>query len=317
LISNKYCLYNLTRRSFIITSAQAMVGLTFPVVSVPQSINNTIISPPQDLTITKSIPPLFCAAFITPDAPGQGGQEAIVARYPIALVAQDERIQFKKWRDLVRHLNPNIILLAYQMVIEETTVPGPGHDCLRQINNSWSTYPTGVVPTVGPINKLRRIYDPRYSEWRSGFMAACRATLKAYPYSGLFLDQCTVFDRAHPDPQVRAEMIVALQNTLLELRSEFPTAYLIGNSRESWRDLNGEMNEGRIKDLAIEMQSFAGHVSPRLELYLRYLYQKSDFKSIKDEMEYVHSLGGLYGACYDHQHVIWPEAFDEIMQSFK
>ena len=264
-----------------------------------------------------AIPPLFCVAYVTPDAFGQRGQEPMVAKYPLALVPQDNRLHFKRWRDRVKAINPGIVLLGYQMVIEETMVPGPGHDRLRKAQNSWCVYPGGIIPTVESKPKRMRIFDPRNPEWRDSFLEACRHTLSSYPFDGLFLDQCSVFYKAHPLQGVRQEMKVALQETLLELRREFPKAILVGNSRESWSGLNGEMNEGRPDTLAKEFEFFSGHVLPRVELCQTYLRRDNDVETVKREMSLAHQYGGFYGACVNAQHVLWFDIFDEIIAKYK
>lgn len=257
------------------------------------------------------IPPLYCIAYIDPDIPTQANQESMVARYPLALVPQDNRRTHVQWRDRIKILNPRIILLGYQLVIDETTVPGPGHDRLRLTKESWCMYPNGDVPRIPP--QSFRVYDPRKMEWQEAFLDACRITLRSYPYDGLFLDDCTVFDIAHPSPMVREEMRDALQTTLLRLRKEFPSAILIGNASENWIGLNGEMNESRPQQMLRELAPFAGHAQPATDLYYSSLAHPGDIEKVKREMALAHSQGAYYGAAVDMQHVLWFDAFDEIM----
>jgi hypothetical protein len=263
-----------------------------------------------------AIPRLFCTAYIDPTISTQAGQEAIVARYPLALVPQDIRTSFIRWRDRVKELNPKIVMLGYQMVIEETTVPGPGHDKQRQLSNAWCVYPGGTVPTVGPISKSRRIFDPRKKEWQENFVEACRATLTSYPYDGLYLDQCTVFGRAHPFPDVRAEMRQALQDGIIRVRNEFSATILVGNSSFHWRGLNGELNEGRPGNMD-ELDPFDGHVGPRIQLYQSLLRHSFDVGVMKKEMAKAHARGAFYGAAVDYQHALWFDEFDEVIAQFR
>jgi hypothetical protein len=266
------------------------------------------------------IPPLFCTAYIDPTIATQAGQEALVARYPLALVPQDIRAPFVRWKDHVKELNPKIVMLAYQIVIEETTVPGPGHDVQRRLKDKdvWCIYPGGFVPTVEvkPSPKRFRIFDPRKREWQDNFIEACRATLASYPYSGLYLDQCTVYGLAHPFPDVRAEMRQALQDALARFRQEFPSQLLVGNSSFHWRGLNGELNEGRPGDMN-ELNPFEGHVLPRIQLYQSRLRHSFDIAVMKKEMAKVHSRGAFYGASVDYQHILWFDEFDEVIAQFK
>lgn len=305
-----------SRRSFLSVSLGAMTGLALSAKAASWTSPASQASTLQKRTF---IPPLFCTAYVTPNAPGQGGQEAVVARYPLANVPQDNSPLFRRWRDKVKSLNPNILLLGYQVVIQDTLVPGPGHDRLRKVKNSYCSYPGGMIPTVPGAfpGDLARIFDPRTPEWRTGFLESCNATLASYPYDGLFLDQCTVFGKAHPFPWVRAEMLAALQETLLELRKMHPNIILVGNSSYNFVGLNGEMNEGRPNDVPREMAPFAGHVQPRIEMLQTMLRHANDIETVKREMTLAHSYGAFYGACVEGTHVLWFDIFDDVIAAYR
>lgn len=262
-----------------------------------------------------TMPLLFCTAYIDPDIPSQANQESLVAKYPLTIVPQDMRPSHVQWRDRIKRLNPNIVMLGYQMLIEETTVPGPGHDQMRKVKDAWSLYPGGYLPTVKvePGPREFRIFDPRTPAWQEAFLTACRATLRSYPYEGLFLDQCTVYEKSHPFPGVRAQMRQALQITLLRLRQEFPNMILIGNSSYNWQGLNGELNEGRAKQALEELAPFSGHVQPVIELHQTLLKDPRDIERVKQEMALTHSQGAYYSACVDYQHILWFDVFDDVM----
>lgn len=270
-----------------------------------------------DLSWTGGIPPLFCTAYIDPTIPSQAGQEATVARYPIALVPQDSSRPFRHWRDRVRKINPGISLLAYQMVIEETTVPGPGHDRLAKVRNSWATYPFGYTPTVQPRPGIvRRIYDPRSVEWQDALVAACEVTMKSYPYSGLFLDQCTIFRSAAISAADRQEMLVALEHTLLRIRQTLPDTMIVGNSSFSFPSLNGELNENRPDDLAAE-RATDEHQFPRWN-FLQILRSDVDANpsalTALAEVAFRHQC--FFGATDTYQRVYWPRLFAEIADRY-
>ena len=256
----------------------------------------------------RNAPRFFCTAYITPDAPGQSGQEATVARYPLALVPQDTRAAFVQWRDRVRQLNPGIVLLGYQIVIEETLDPGPGNDELRKLtaNSSYCVYPGGYVPTVpvAPGPRQMRIFDPRAREWQEQFLRACRAVVSSYPYDGLFLDQCTVYTKAHPLPGVREEMRSALQATLLRLRAEYPDTIIVGNSSFHWAGLNGELNEARPADVANELRPFAAHAAPEVQLVQTLVKNPADRQTMLEQMQAAHARGAFFGAGVDYQHIL-------------
>lgn len=263
----------------------------------------------------RAAPRLFCVAYITPDAPGQGGQEAAVARYPLALVPQDMRGAFAQWRDRVRRINPAILLLAYQMVIEENTLPGPGHDELRKVRDGYCVYPGGFVPTVTvpPSTRSFRIFDTRSSEWRARFLSACDAVLRSYPYDGLFLDNCTVYDRAHPFPGVRADMRHGLQQALLELRHQHPGVLIVANSSYHWSGLNGEMVEGRPLEIATETAPYPGHTQPVVELVQALVGSSAGAGEVSRQMQAAHAQGAFFGAAIDYQHVVWFDEFDAVV----
>jgi hypothetical protein len=265
----------------------------------------------------RPVAPLFCLAYITPDAPGQGGQEPIVARYPLAVVPQDDRAPFRKWRDDVRALNPSIVFLAYQMVHEETTVPGPGHDELRKARNSWCSYPSGFQPFTSWGEQRHRLYDPRTAEFAECFLRGCRAVLRAFPYDGLFLDNCTIFPTAHPLPSVRAEMREALQRVMLRLREQHPEALIVGNSSENWKGLNGEMNEGRPAQLESELRHFDGHALPNMDMYQTILRSAGDVETVRQDMHRVLKLGAYYGANVESTHVLWFDDFDKVLDMYR
>ena len=263
------------------------------------------------------IPPLFVTAYITPSAPGQGGQEALVARYPLALVPQDTRREFYTWRNKVKEINPDILLLAYQMVNEETRVPGPGHDRYRALADPFIQYPGGIEPTVGPANKQRRLFDMRKPEWRAAFLQGCKDVMRSYPYDGLFLDNCTVFTAHHPYPWVRGQIREALQDALIELRQMFPKNILIGNSRENWVGLNGEMTETRLRDIAAESAFFPGHAQPEMDLSLQRLVVATDNRSLRKGLIMSLEHGALFGAAVNYQHALWFDEFNQVIRQWK
>lgn len=303
-----------SRRSFVVYSIGSLAGLACSPILAPGSGLSSLAAAQSVLLPT--IAPLFCTAYIDPTIPAQAGQEAIVARYPLILVPQDMRTSHVRWRDQIKELNPSIVMLGYQMVIEETTVPGPGHAKQRELSNAWCVSPDGSIPTVGPQSKLRRIFDPRKKEWQNNFLEACRATINSYLYDGLYLDNCTVFSIAHPVEEVRAEMRQAVQDTIAMVRKEFPAHILVGNSSYHWNGLNGELNEGRPNAMQ-ELDPFAGHVAPRLQMYQSLLRHSYDIGVMKKEMAIAHTKGALYGAAVNYQHALWFDEFDEVIAEFK
>ncbi len=255
---------------------------------------------------------LFCIAYVTPDAPGQGGQEAMVARFPLAVVPQDRRGVHLRWRDGIRELNPDIVMLGYQMTIEETTVPGPGHDVMRKVADCWASSPDGVALSVavGGPGKKRRVYDPRKRAWRENFVEACQKTLASDPFDGLFLDQCTVYDSASPDKSVREDMRAGIQEALNDLRRREPAALIVANSAFTFGAVNGELNESRPRDYARELASTSVHAQPQIELAHVIIGSDADRAALKSRLAAARNYGAYFGASRDYQHVEWYEEFD-------
>ena len=305
---------SLSRRSFLQCSLAGLASLALGTGGLVPASSHAL-SPPTDVRVGSRIPPLFCIAYVDPEIVSQADQEATIARYPLAIVPQSIRPAQMRWRDQIRQLNPKQIMLGYQIVIEETMVPGPGHDQIRRAQDSWCVYPGGHRPTVdvGTSRRNLRLFDPRKPEWQDAFLKACRATLESYPYDGLFLDQCSVFEKAHPFPHVKAEMRQALQLTLLRLRQEYPDTLLIGNSSYNWQGLNGELNEGRLKSLTEELAAFDGHAKPNMELYHSLLRHPDDIETVRREMALAHLRGAFYSASVTYQHILWFDVFDEVI----
>ena len=313
---------NISRRSFLFYSLGSLAGIACSSQSsLASGFSSMALSPSAPIQTVQAmpplaIPPLFCTAYIDPTIQTQAGQEAIVAKYPLALVPQDMRTQLVRWRDRVKEFNPSIILLAYQLVIEETTVPGPGHDKQRELSSAWCINPDGSYPTTEYLKKKLRLFDPRKKEWQNNFLEACRATVTSYPYDGLFLDQCTVHTIAHPVEEARAEMRQAVQDTLTMVRKEFPSQVVVGNSRYHWNGLNGELNEGRANSMD-ELDPFPGHVAPRIQMYQSLLRHSYDIGMMKKEMAKAHARGAFYGAAANYQHALWFDEFDDVIAQFK
>lgn len=254
------------------------------------------------------MPPVYCLAYIDPNNPKHQNQDDAIARFPMALVPQDDRGYFKRWREGLRNKNSKIRLLAYICTIEETDVPGPGHRAVRPVTSAWVRH-LGVTPTV---DGRRRIYDPRNKDWQDAFVRACVLTMNSDAYEGIFLDQCSVFTKAAPIPSIFDEMKDALEQTLVRVREQLPNAILIGNSRYSWAGLNGEMNEGRPEDLAKEVAAPATHVRPFLNLFHHYI-KEPDLREAESLFRLALKNRCFYGCCVNAQTIGWYDFFDSVL----
>jgi hypothetical protein len=209
----------------------------------------------------------FCTAYIS-----DGLYVDEIASYDLCIVPQDNRQPAIDWRNAIKVANPNIIMLGYIQVISESFDKGDGHNVMRTLVDKDAF---SIVDNAMPLYNYtqygaRRLYDPRKPAWSKAFLRACEATMFNYPFDGLFLDNCTIFNIHNPDKLVRADMESALQETLLDLRRIFPTTPIVGNCRDNWSGLNGEMNEGRLSDADSELPPYVGQTQPNMNL-LQYL----------------------------------------------
>lgn len=263
------------------------------------------------------IPPLYVTAYIDPTIPSQKGQEAVVAKFPLAIVGQRSSIVLQQWLDKIRNINPSIKLLAYQNVNGENSVGSPGNDILHKIKSQdvWVNY-SGITPKAF---EGRRLYDPRKEVWQNAFLDACEAAYHCYPYDGLFLDNCTVFNIAAPLPTVRATMIDALNQVLIKLRQRLPNAIIVGNGPDHFPALNGAMNEGRAQQLAAEVTA-RNHQPPIVNLYQFITDMRNPNEAvIKANFELALRNKCFFGLAHtdDYQHIYWPELFDKVMDVYR
>ena len=303
----------MNRRQFVGSSSLIAASYMLPSWS---NVNDGLIESPKlsDMAWSKVIPPLFCTAYIDPGIDSQKGQEKLVAKYPLALVPQDDRRHFVRWRDTVKNINPDIKMLAYQMVIEETTVPGPGHDRMRKLKDAWITYPGGWQPKVSlSKNKERRIYDPIHRGWKEAFIDACSETLESYPYDGLLLDQCSIFNIASPTIAIRNDMLDVLRTSINELRLLYPKKIIIANSSYSFDNVNGELNENREKDLSLFRNKIRIHTKPEMNLYQLYTQDLTDLKRIKAQLKKAQNYQLFFGVSSNYQKIEWFDFFDDII----
>ncbi len=308
------------RRNFLKYSALTAASLvvTPRLQGAIQLPANGVIAPTWDgidLSWSNNIPPLFITAYIDPSIRIQKNQEAIVAKYPLALVPQTNRLIDRQWRDKVKSINPDIKMLAYQMVIEQTTVPGPGHDEMRKLLNTWVAYPGGFKPTVNVSGRKRYLYDPRIIRWQDQFIKACESTLKSYPYDGLYLDQCTIFNIASLLPSARLEMLNALNATLDKLRMRFPDTLIIANSSNNFPMLNGELNENRAKNLIAEV-SDEKTVRPVFNFHQRIVPSMTKAAVLRQDCAFAFKQKSFFGVAINYQKAEWPRFFDEIIAQY-
>jgi len=252
-------------------------------------------------------PRIYCIDWIQVETDAQRGQEETVARFPLAVhdavltAAHVEHLQ------RVKALNPEQVMLGYVIWNHETSAVGPGNEILQTLSDD------AYVPTVTVDGN--RLFDFREYEVQGALLEACRATLDAYPFDGLFLDNCTVWDAAAaPNTAARTDMENALLRTLAKLRAMYPEHLLIGNTADNWPHLNGEQNEDRTADWAAEFISYPGHASPEMNLAMVLMDDTGGTSQTAVATHYAaarHYANTWFGACVDYQHPVWWDAYDD------
>lgn len=253
---------------------------------------------------------LFSTCYTIAHTPAEA---AIAAKYDMLIVNQAAS---PAWLDSVRALKPAIKLLAYQIVTEEPgTAPGPGNAILMARSRwdaaqqePWLMTPAGDIAAITVSGwKRKRLFDYRLPVWQSAFKDACAAILAAYPFDGLFFDNCTAAWAKHAPANPAAS--TALQDVLLDIRRANPSKWLIGNCVESWMGLNGEMNEGRIGQIA-ELTPTLGQVVPNLNCYYLPATPATTDADIQAAYDAIKPYGAWFGV---HTAALsWPSIFDTL-----
>jgi hypothetical protein len=270
------------------------------------------------------IAPLFCTAYIDNKLVPQQGQEATVAKYPLIVFGSRTQAADIAFKNTVKAINPRIKILAYVLGNERTQQSNPGlpfwnavpvdddHECNYLVNG------VKFYPSIGG----KHLFDFRTAEYRTAFSAACDATLASWPYDGLYIDNCTVFDAANPDAGIRQDMRDALQVCISDVRAAHPGIIFIGNSQENWVDLNGELNEGRFSDWD-ELTPVAGQASPNINIAQCYVTSPElgtlTEAQIETQMLDAHALGAFYAISpsrNDYQHALWYDFFDDVIAAY-
>lgn len=245
-------------------------------------------------------------------------EAAIAAKYDLLIVNQNTSTVAKAWYDSIKVLNPNIKLLAYLIVNHEPgTAPGAGNDILRDANRwnavqqePWLLTAEGYIKAIQLDGwKSRRLYDYEKAIWKENFKLACDAIFAAYPFDGLFLDNCTANWAAYA-PRV-VEKTTALQTALLDLRRAYPSKWIVGNGMENWMGLNGEMNEGRLGQVS-ELTPVTGQVVPNVNCFLSITTASTPNTDLQTAYNAVKPYGAWYGVQRNDNVLYWPSLFDTI-----
>ncbi len=287
-----------------------------------------------------TIAPLIVVAYIDPTIQAQKNQEALVAKYPVAIVSSGMGTAYITWRNTVKALNPLIKLLGYVLGNERTNQNNPG-------KTSWAAVPSNstnecnyIDPNTGltvyPQLGLFRLFDWRSTAYHDAFQLACAATLNNYPYDGIFLDNSGVFNIAQPDTvggtpvapvngqtpaQIRADMQAGYQQCITDFRAAHPGILIITNWIPNYTGANGGMVEGHPERRPAELPPYVGQSSPGMDVGLRLdtAGTYTDAQILAD-MNDVHSYGANAFFAYtkfNYQTITWPAAvFDPVIAAY-
>jgi hypothetical protein len=303
------------RRTFLQGAGAVLASSLSPSVLSATSSNKSIID------WSNGIKPVYCLAYIDPANKLHRGQELEISKYPIAVIPQDNRVQFGQFRTKLKRLNKNQKILAYQLTLDENEIPGPGHDLIRKLKNSWLTLPGGIKASINVksagVYKDFRIYDPRDLVFRQKFIEACKLLVNKNGFDGIFLDNCTIYGMYSNIPILGNELMNALQSLIDEVRIALPNTILIGNSRYNWNGLNGEMNEGRPSELPKEVAGFSGHASPQINMYHYYMKNSNDLINAEQNFRWALENQCFFGTGINNQTIKYYNFFDKILSEYQ
>lgn len=245
-------------------------------------------------------------------------EAAIAAKYDLLIVNQATSSVARAWYDSIKVINPSIKLLAYLIVNHEPgTALGVGNDILRDANRwaavqqePWLLTADGNIVAITLDGwKSRRLYDYRKAIWQTNFRDACSAILAAYPFDGLFFDNCTAaWTKQSPN---NTALATSLQSALLDVRRAYPSALFLGNCTENWLGLNGEMNEGRPADL-LELSPVLGQVVPNLNCFLSITTPSTPDADLAALYATISPTGAWFGVQRNDNVLYWPPIFDTL-----
>lgn len=261
-------------------------------------------------------------AYLIPDSHGQ--QLEALAKFGMIVVPQQTTMgRGSAWKDAIRAVNPDAIILGYQMIAEETNAAdrGPGDIVMAALSggspdaymrNGPEGNDTGTI-TVNISNGLN-LFDYRKRVYTDGILSALDAVMASYPYDGFFLDNCNVFVNHHPQASVRAACMDALKVITSKIRARFPDKVLIGNGPRKFPGLNGEMNENRPADYRSELSAYAGHSLPETPVAVQQLATPDDagFRASYNRGKDIHP-NTFWGSYVTPQSVAWFQTHDIIV----
>lgn len=295
---------------------------TLPAPAVPQN------------TTRFRLPPIYAVAWIDPRQTNQQGQEAQVARFPMATINQRNQASATPaandftWKTAIRTANPSQWWLIYQMLTEETTVQGMGHDILRSLGDTAWVRDTNGIPITFPRpdknNEPYRIYDQRSKAFQAAQIEALGAIFRQHEQfggaQGIFFDQCFIHS-AITDTGVRAEMLAAMQANFQAFRFYFPDKIFVTNGSARFPGCNGGCDEDPFaKGRPLNSPaSFSGQELPRCEIVQCYHSTViGNEAAIRAEFNQVRAAGSSYGVGNGGQFPLWLDGdFDDALAAWQ
>lgn len=299
-----------------------------------------------DYSWSSTMPPIFVVAYGIPLA----AQWPIIAKYPLAVLDQGYHPEVYPRYDSIRDLNPDIKLIGYQVVLEHAAhQTGPGAAVVNAttdpstycINNTGSTITyvhgaTTVNILVGqPITYWNGTHDVKLRDyrsplWQAAFLSACDAILEAYPFDGLFLDNCGTLPMQAPgDDATQEEMQAALIGVIEQIRANHPDKIIIGNGpayyattfgREVPAALNGSMTEtfsasNPFLRLAPE-GAIRTYTPPIMNMFVDLRTSATDEAGIKAAATMAFKNRMMYAVEANYISYTYPPIFDEIKAAY-
>lgn len=269
------------------------------------------------------IPPIHIITngFLT--KPGNEANEDIVARYPMAIVSQAQVYTY------IKSVNPSIKLMAYLQVTDEltsTASAGPGNDILKACTQDGTFVKKNGVEVTYALSGVGdvRVRDTTSAVWQAAFLDACTAIFNAYPFEGLFLDNCYNPNYWGLSGPTITTLRNGLKDVLDQLRALYPSKLIIGNgasyqlSTPVLAGLNGAMTE-RTASRIVPESGVVGYTSPLYNLFADYVPHYSQLNSdqvltnmqlaINNKMSYSVSLN-------DFSSWLWPQYFADVVAAY-
>ena len=116
------------------------------------------------------------------------------AGYDALVVSQEITPSYIDFRDRVKTLNPDIKIIGYHMVAFKHPANTPSDKVMFDAGAAYLM--DGADPVTLAFNASHDVtmFDYRNAKWQTAFVHACEVLMATYPYDGIMLDNCSVWD---------------------------------------------------------------------------------------------------------------------------